>query len=74
MEPGEGYILYLRRYSFSSLMKIRFTIAHEIAHIVLGHQECLSADAHAEAESGEREADELAQSWGFVRPEKFNRF
>ena len=54
--------------------QIQFTIAHELAHVVIVHQERVSSDAHADAESGEREADDLSQSWGFVRSEKFNRF
>ena len=85
MEAGDGYIVYLSPTlvqkkaddSPSTALcdeQIQFTIAHELAHVFLGHQERLSADAHAEAESGEREADDLAQSWGFVRSEKFNRF
>jgi Zn-dependent peptidase ImmA (M78 family) len=37
-------------------------IAHELAHLVLGHEETPSSNALEEAEKGEREADALVQS------------
>jgi uncharacterized protein DUF955 len=66
--PG-GKLLY-----FSPLLldksreQIRFTIAHEIAHAVLGHSPDSSQNAKATGERQEGDADELAQRWGFKRP------
>jgi hypothetical protein len=66
--PG-GKLLY-----FSPLLletskeEIRFTIAHEIAHAVLGDPPDSSQNAKATGERQEGEADELAQRWGFKRP------
>lgn len=45
--------------------EIRTVIAHELAHLLLGHTEALSLSARHEAEKGERQADDLAKSWGF---------
>jgi hypothetical protein len=45
--------------------EIRTTIAHELAHLVLGHKETPSSNARQEAEEDERQADDLAKSWGF---------
>jgi hypothetical protein len=48
---------------------IRFVIAHELAHVVLGHEEEPCEDARAAAEQDEKAADHLAESWGFRRPQ-----
>ncbi len=49
---------------------IQFTMANEIAHIVLDREEKYSDRATALAESQQEEdhADKLAESWGFVMP------
>ena len=66
--PG-GKLLYLSPLLLdTSKEQIRFTIAHEIAHAVLGHTEDFSENAQDIAERQERDADELAQGWGFKRP------
>jgi hypothetical protein len=63
--PG-GKILY-----FSPLLidtspeQIRFTIAHEIAHAVLSHTDDSPKDKDKRQE---RQADKLAERWGFKRP------
>jgi hypothetical protein len=44
-------------------------IAHELAHFVLDHREEPSSNAAADAAAGEREADALAEFWGFRLPE-----
>jgi hypothetical protein len=44
---------------------IQTVIAHELAHVVLGHEESGSADARQEAAEGECQADDLIQRWGF---------
>ena len=48
--------------------EIRFTIAHEIAHAVLGDLEDVAQNAQDTAKRQEQETDELAQCWGFKRP------
>jgi hypothetical protein len=45
--------------------EIRTVIAHELAHLALWHKETPSPNARQEAEEGERQADDLAKSWGF---------
>ena len=66
--PG-GQLLYFSPLLFdTSTEQIHFTIAHEIAHAVLGHTEDFSESAQDIAERQERDADELAQGWGFKRP------
>lgn len=45
--------------------EIRGVIAHELAHLFLGHKDDPSINAAQEAEDGEREANELARKWGF---------
>lgn len=66
--PG-GQLLYFSPLLFDkSTEQLRFTIAHEIAHAVLGHTPDSSQNARAKAERQEQDADELAQRWGFKRP------
>lgn len=48
--------------------QVRNTIAHELAHVVLGHSEEPCPDAPMIGENQERQADELAAQWGFPRP------
>jgi Acyl-CoA dehydrogenase, N-terminal domain/Peptidase family M48 len=47
--------------------EIRFTIAHEIAHVVLCHTDD-SPNARNTGRRQERDADSLAEQWGFMRP------
>jgi hypothetical protein len=47
------------------LKKIHAVIAHELAHVFLGHEETPSADARRQGEDDERHADDLVQRWGF---------
>ena len=57
--------------------KVDFTVAHESAHIVLGHY-TLGATAHPavlpphshEEAPSEQQADSLAESWGFKKPKR----
>lgn len=44
---------------------ISAVIAHELAHVLLGHEEEASPDARPEAENSERDADALIRDWGF---------
>ena len=66
--PG-GKLLY-----FSPLLlnapqeEIRFTIAHEVAHVVLSHTDDYSPNSRDTGERQERDADSLAEHWGFKRP------
>jgi hypothetical protein len=48
--------------------RVRYTIAHEFAHVVLDHSEDPCPDAATVGETNERKADELAAQWGFPRP------
>jgi IrrE N-terminal-like domain len=66
--PGRR-ILYLSPLLFDKPQEqIRFTIAHEIAHVVLGHTEDWSPNAQHTGTQQEQDADELAKQWGFERP------
>jgi Zn-dependent protease with chaperone function len=66
--PG-GKLLYLSPLLLdTSREQIRFTIAHEIAHAVLGDPEDVAQNAQDTAKGQEQEADELAERWGFKRP------
>jgi len=47
---------------------IRFTIAHEIAHAVLGHTEDFVQNAREIGGQQERESDAMEEQWGFKRP------
>jgi hypothetical protein len=52
----------------NSADRVRYTIAHELAHVVLDHSEEPCPDAATVGETNERKADELAAQWGFPRP------
>lgn len=39
--------------------------AHELTHVLLGHEETKSANAFEDARKGEADADVLATKWGF---------
>jgi len=66
--PG-GMIVYLSPLLFDeSQEQIRFTIATEIAHVVLGHTDDWLTNALNIGRRREQEADELAEQWGFERP------
>jgi predicted metal-dependent peptidase len=63
-----GKILYFSPLLFdASQEQIRFTIAHEIAHVVLRHLDD-SPNARDTGERQERDADAFAEQWGFKRP------
>lgn len=47
--------------------KIKFTIAHEFAHFMLGHSHGIDSKKH---KKGEQAADDLAAKWGFPRTEE----
>ncbi len=51
-----------------------FVIAHEFAHVVLGHDETPCRSARKDALEGEQAADRLAESWGFTIPRELDRF
>jgi Zn-dependent peptidase ImmA (M78 family) len=56
----DDYVLYLRPTLFrSSQREIDFTVAHEFAHLVLGHLRRLPG------RQVEKEANALARKWGF---------
>jgi hypothetical protein len=48
--------------------QIRQTIAHELAHVVLGHSDEPTPDAATVGEFQESQSDQLAEQWGFPRP------
>ncbi len=58
---------------FEQQWKVNFTVAHEFAHVVLGHHRAgnrqmkIKADRHADRPA-EKAADDLAESWGFRKP------
>ena len=53
---------------------IEAVIAHEFAHLVLGHDEIPCQDARERALEDEKVADELAESWGFKIPPELKRY
>ncbi len=70
---GDRLLLYLAPQLESKPQKeVDFTVAHEFAHVVLGHYK-LGATAHPSGVTvrrhgdapSEQEADKLAESWGF---------
>jgi hypothetical protein len=68
-----GVLMYLSpMLELESQAKVNFTVAHEFAHIALGHhlpdnqQMTEQAERH-EDRPAERAADALAMSWGFKR-------
>ncbi len=67
----DGFFVYLS----PALLKegearIRYVIAHELAHAFFGHEETPCRDAREEAKRGEEQADKKAKEWGFENPEK----
>jgi hypothetical protein len=55
-----------------------FTVAHEFAHVALGHyrpEACISDTEYKTCEDvpNEQAADALAESWGFKRPDQKNQ-
>jgi hypothetical protein len=80
----DGPIIYLSPHLLSRPeSEIRAVIAHEFAHVVLGHMnppEVNALDKRAEsgekttyelAKSDEEAADRLAESWGFKLPQSY---
>lgn len=62
-------ILYFIILNFGAMVKltekeIMFTIAHEIAHHILGHHSLIRGSVE------EKKADALAEKWGFKKPER----
>jgi len=45
--------------------QLRDTLAHEIAHFLLGHHEIVGVDSLDRRAQYEQEADSLSKSWGF---------
>ena len=73
---GDRLFVYLApRLEKKSQREVDFTVAHEFAHIALGHYKP-GATSHPhgaivqnhEDAPSEHDADELAQSWGFAKP------
>ncbi len=50
------------------LEEIEYTIAHEFAHLHLGHESRPSPKAREDATQGEQEANDLAETWEFPDP------
>jgi len=66
---------------FESPSCVVFTVAHEFAHVWLKHHRGEGSIAHPPAPGAEqndmpheKEADELAEQWGFKRPEVYSWF
>ena len=68
-----GRIVYLSPTLLEMPSDIKAVIAHELAHVVLGRREESSStvDVSAAARHDEKEADDLAESWGFRVPESY---
>ncbi len=73
---GDSIFVYLSPHLESkSQAEVDFTVAHEFAHVVLGHYKpgattypsSLTFEKHEDALS-EQDADKLAESWGFAHP------
>jgi hypothetical protein len=52
---------------------LRAMVAHELAHVLLKHDDAPSSQAAKVAEQGENEADEMVKRWGFTIPNSFKR-
>jgi hypothetical protein len=71
---GDRLLLYLSpRLEAKPQSEVDFTVAHESAHILLGHQRPGATTAPPDVQShedapSEQNADRLAESWGFARP------
>jgi len=68
LNRGDGVIFLSPELLRRSEETFRFVIAHELATVVLGHEEEPCEDARAVDEQDEKAADDLAESWGFPRP------
>ncbi len=68
-----GRIVYFSPTILEMPSDIKAIIAHELAHVVLGHREESSstAEVSAAARHDEKETDKLAESWGFRVPESY---
>ena len=68
-----GRIVYFSPTLLEIPSDIKAIIAHELAHVVLGHgQESSSTEeVSAAARHDEKKADKLAESWGFRVPESY---
>jgi IrrE N-terminal-like domain len=73
---GERLLLYLSpRLEAKPQSEVDFTVAHEFAHVSLGHQQPGATrvppdtvvQSHEDVPS-EQDADRLAESWGFALP------
>jgi hypothetical protein len=74
--PFTGVFVYLcPNLEFESQPRVNFVVAHELAHVALGHhhpeneQMKLDAETH-EDRPAEKAADELAAQWGFAEPKR----
>jgi hypothetical protein len=74
---GDSIFIYLSpRLESKSPAEVDFTVAHEFAHVALGHYKpgaskhpCGAVvQKHGDAPS-EQDSNRLAESWGFARPE-----
>jgi hypothetical protein len=54
--------------------EIYATVAHELAHVLLDHDDAPSARAREIAEEGDRQADDFVKAWGFAIPSSWNRY
>jgi len=52
-----------------NLRTFRYTIAHEVAHYILGHGHIKRTDSISKNNQDEKEADALAEKWGFTLEE-----
>lgn len=76
-----GTVMYLSpTLEFESQRRVDFVVAHEFAHIALGHhkpdndQVALQSADKSEIASAELQADSLAASWGFKRVKRYGNF
>jgi hypothetical protein len=74
LQTGEIVVFLSPELLGRPLEEIQADIAHELAHLLLGHEEAPVPDAAQEARNGENEADALVRSWGFeLRARMFQR-
>jgi Zn-dependent protease with chaperone function len=73
LKPSIGRIVYFSPRLLEMPSDIKAIIAHELAHVVLEHGEEPSSteEVSAAARDDEKEADKLAESWGFRVPESY---
>jgi hypothetical protein len=53
--------------------ELQAIVAHELAHVLLNHDDAPSSQAAEIAAEGEKEADEMLKKWGFAIPNSFKR-